>query len=75
MYLGQNVESITGAITDVLPDAYSDTTTLTGLPVVWEMALAAISGLVIWSITKRGGRAAASGVKRVRRRVGKAIQG
>jgi hypothetical protein len=39
------------------------------------MALAAIGGLVVWSITKRGGRAAASGVKRVRRRVGKAIQG
>jgi hypothetical protein len=75
MFLGQNVESVTQAVTDVLPDAYSDTTTLTGLPVVWEMALAGISGIVLWSLTKRGGRAAKSGVKRVRRRIGKAVAG
>jgi hypothetical protein len=80
MFLGRNVglgqvESITSSVTDVLPDAYSDTTTLTGLPVIWEMALAAIGGLVVWSITKRGGRAAGGAVKRARKRIGKAVAG
>jgi len=32
--MGQ-IESINTAVTDALPDAYSDTATLTGLPVVW----------------------------------------
>jgi hypothetical protein len=75
MYLGQNVESITSAVTDILPDAYSDTTTLTGLPVVWEMALAGIGGIVLWSLTKRSGRAAGGAVKRARKRIGKAVAG
>jgi hypothetical protein len=78
--LGQiDASGLTASLTDNLPNAYSDTTTLTGLPVVWELGLAGIIGVVVWSLTKRGASAGASavssGVKRARRKVARVIQG
>jgi hypothetical protein len=72
--MGQ-IESINTAVTDALPDAYSDTATLTGLPVVWEIGLAILGGVLLMPLFRRGKSAASSGVKRARRRVAKAIQG
>ena len=55
---------ITASITDNLPDAYSDTSTVTGLPVVWEMGLAIIGAAVLWKVTQRGAGSVRRKIKR-----------
>lgn len=57
MYVRGHVGLGQDSITDNLPDAYSDTTTLTGLPVIYELGIAGILGIIVWSFTRRAGSA------------------
>jgi hypothetical protein len=47
-------DDLTTTITDVLPDAYSDTSTITGLPLVWELGLGLLGAafLLTWGRKK-----------------------
>jgi hypothetical protein len=62
--LGQDDSGITASITDNLPDAYSDTSTLTGLPVIWEIGIAGLAAILLWSATRRAGNAVRSRAKK-----------
>jgi hypothetical protein len=59
---------LTSSLTDILPDAYSDTSTITGLPIVWEIALGAVGTMVLWSLTKKAGRGVRRRYRKLARR-------
>jgi hypothetical protein len=55
----------TTTITDALPNAYSDTSTITGLPLVWELAVGALVAMLIWKITEKPRRTVRRKAKRL----------
>ena len=55
---------LTTTVTDALPDAYSDTSTITGLPLVWELAVGALGAILVWKFTEKPRRTARRKVKR-----------
>jgi hypothetical protein len=64
--LGQD---LTTDITDVLPDAYSDTSTITGLPVIWELGLFGIGALLLWSVGQKAVGATKKAIRKAKRRL------
>jgi hypothetical protein len=72
-YTPQLGQDLTDEITDVLPDAYSDTSTLTGLPIIWEIALGGVALFAIWSLTKKAGTAVHTRAKKTYRKLRSAL--
>jgi hypothetical protein len=60
---------LTTTITDLLPDAYSDTSTVTGLPLIWEIGLGLLGGVLLLSFAKKTGRRVRRSYVRARRRL------
>jgi hypothetical protein len=68
--LGQDFTSL---FPSTLPDLYSQTNTITGLPLTWEIGLAGLGAIVLWSITRRTGRAVRSRAKKHVARLARAL--